>query len=260
LRDNILAQKLFVKIHVILRDESAARSVYEHLKVNRLLDAETRRYGEILELQGFVTAHQRLLKDLSDAGIVLAPEAEASQPSSVASKSPENLSKNDGKPTGIKFIGDEELEVRDEDAIAGFHAVPLKDIFNPGDGSNNLVQAGLKGNAAHGGKSPGKIPGKSPGIGVELDSTTLADIYARQGHFAKALAIYRRLLRMAPQNELLRRKVAELQEQDRKQRDIDADFGGDGSVDLAVADRMETLEVIVAQIRFYQDLLATLGA
>jgi len=82
----------------------------------------------------------------------------------------------------------------------------------------------------------------------------LADIYARQGHFSKALAVYRRLLRMTPQNELLRRKVAELQDLDRKQRDLD------GDVDLAVADRVETLEVIEAQIRFYQNLLGSLGA
>ena len=92
------------------------------------------------------------------------------------------------------------------------------------------------------------------GVGVELDSTTLADIYTRQGHYSKALGVYRRLLRMSPQNELLRRKVSELQNLDRKQRDLD------GDVDLAVADRVETLEVIEAQIRFYQDLLAALGA
>jgi hypothetical protein len=59
---------------------------------------------------------------------------------------------------------------------------------------------------------------------------------------------------MTPQNELLRRKVAELQDLDRKQRDLD------GDVDLAVADRVETLEVIEAQIRFYQNLLGSLGA
>ena len=48
--------------------------------------------------------------------------------------------------------------------------------------------------------------------------------------------------------------MSELQNLDRKQRDLD------GDVDLAVADRVETLEVIEAQIRFYQDLLAALGA
>ena len=54
LRDNILAQKIFFKIHVLLQDESAARAVHEHLKVNRLLDGEIRRYGEVMDLQGLL--------------------------------------------------------------------------------------------------------------------------------------------------------------------------------------------------------------
>ncbi len=239
LRDNILAQKIFFKIHVILQDESAARAVHEHLKINRLLDPEIRRYGEVMELQGFVAARQRLLKDLSDSGIELQPEAAQAIGDSRASYAVP------ASGAGIRVIGDEELEVRDEDSVSGFHAVPLKDIFNPDDPVRGQAVGGAGG--AQGGL------GRS-GSGVELDSTTLADIYARQGHFSKALAVYRRLQRMAPQNDLLRRKVQELQSLDRKQRDLD------GDVDLAVADRVETLEVIEAQIRFYQDLLASLGA
>jgi tetratricopeptide (TPR) repeat protein len=230
LRDNILAQKIFFKIHVLLQDESAARAVHEHLKVNRLLDGEIRRYGEVMDLQGFVAARQRLLKDLSDAGIQLQPEA------FVRGTSGDAQHVVPSPASGIRVIGDEELEVLDEDAISGFHAVPLKEIFSPHEASRSHQGAG------------------SGASGVELDSTTLADIYARQGHFSKALAVYRRLLRMTPQNELLRRKVAELQDLDRKQRDLD------GDVDLAVADRVETLEVIEAQIRFYQNLLGSLGA
>jgi tetratricopeptide (TPR) repeat protein len=254
LRDNILAQKLLFKIHVLLQDESSARAVHEHLKLNRLLDAEIRRYGEVMELQGFVAARQRLLKDLDDAGIELQPEALESMATAIAGRrvgpgvSPgagTGRDTVDGSGTAnragtIKVIGDDEFEIPDEDAVAGFHAVPLKDIFSPDDPR------------AARSSSPGNLRG-IPGPGIELDSTTLADIYARQGHYGKALAIYRRLLRMTPQNELLRRKVADLQEQDRKQRDLD------GDVDLAVADRVETLEVIESQIRFYQDLLTSLG-
>jgi|GEM_PF-946753 len=244
LRDNILAQKLLFKIHVLLQDESSARAVHEHLKINRLLDGEIRRYGEVMELQGFVAARQRLLKDLVDAGIELQPVAlePGAQGGAGGRPSRESLESSikEARSASIKVIPDDELDVRDEDAIAGFHAVPLKDIFSPDD------PRAIKSAAPVG-------PRGIPGSGIELDSTTLADIYARQGHYSKALAIYRRLLRMAPQNELLRKKVAELQEQDRKQRDLD------GDVDLAVADRVETLEVIEAQIKFYQDLLTSLG-
>ncbi len=244
LRDNILAQKLFFKINVLLQDESAARAVHEHLKVNRLLDAEIRRYGEIMDLQGFVASRQRLLKDLSDSGIELQMDTGASKGIGNG-ENPEGFVA-DGT---VRVIADEELEVRDEDAVSGFHAVPLKDIFNPDDPTRKI--SGGAGGVLSG---RGRRVGGVGGVGVELDSTTLADIYTRQGHYSKALGVYRRLLRMSPQNELLRRKVSELQNLDRKQRDLD------GDVDLAVADRVETLEVIEAQIRFYQDLLAALGA
>ncbi len=243
LRDNILAQKLLFKIHVLLQDEPSARAVHEHLKINRLLDGEIRRYGEIMELQGFVAARQRLLKDLVDAGVELQPGAldvVTQGGAGRASRDSLDDSIKEAHSAAIKVIPDDELDVRDEDAVAGFHAVPLKDIFSPDDprAIKSAAPAGPRG---------------IPGPGIELDSTTLADIYSRQGHYSKALAIYRRLLRMAPHNELLRRKVAELQEQDRKQRDLD------GDVDLAVADRVETLEVIEAQIKFYQDILTSLG-
>ena len=77
-----------------------------------------------------------------------------------------------------------------EESLAGFHVVPLDEIFRP-DGTNTL----------QGGGGP---------EGVELDSTTLADIYARQGHFGKALAVYRRLLRLMQEDAGL--PVAELAE------------------------------------------------
>ena len=89
--------------------------------------------------------------------------------------------------------------------------------------------------------------------GIELDSTTLADIYARQGHYGKALEVYRRLLRMTPGNDLLRRKVSELAKLDREQRDVDL------GVDPALVDRMESVEIIDRQIKFYNDMLGRLS-
>ena len=231
LRDNILAQKLFFKIHALIGDETSARDVLEHLKTNRLLDAEIRRYGEVMDLQGFAAARQRLLRDMTDSGI----DVQIPQPHAIAAM---EVQKVDSGPQ-FRIIGDEETDVHEQDAVTGFHATSLQDIFRPGDMSG-----------AGGGRSVSFGIGTS---GVELDSSTLADIYARQGHYAKALAVYRRLLRMSPQNELLRRKVAEVQHLERKQRDVDTD------VDAGVADRVETLEVIEAQIRFYQEMLSALG-
>src|SRR5690606_1692577 len=115
--------------------------------------------------------------------------------------------------------------------LSGFHVIPLDEIFRPGDG------------AARGG----------PSGGVELDSTTLAEIYIRQAHYGKALAAFRRLLKMTPNNDYLRRKVAELARLEREQRETDLE------VDPAIVERMETVEIIDRQIRFYNDLLARLS-
>jgi tetratricopeptide (TPR) repeat protein len=87
---------------------------------------------------------------------------------------------------------------------------------------------------------------------VELDSTTLADIYAKQGFYAKALAIYRRLLRMAPHNDLIRMKVSELARLDKEQRHEDLES------DPIIYERMEVVEIIDRQTRFLNGLLDSL--
>ena len=81
----------------------------------------------------------------------------------------------------------------------------------------------------------------------------MAEIYIRQAHYGKALAVFRRLLKMTPNNDYLRRKVAELARLEREQRETDLE------VDPAIVDRMETVEIIDRQIRFYNDLLARLS-
>jgi hypothetical protein len=45
----------------------------------------------------------------------------------------------------------------------------------------------------------------------QFETETMARIYTEQGHYAKAAAIYRRLLRMAPEREDLRRRLAEVE-------------------------------------------------
>ena len=87
---------------------------------------------------------------------------------------------------------------------------------------------------------------------VELDSTTLAEIYAKQGFYAKALAIYRRLLRMAPHNDLIRLKVSEMARLEKGQRDDDLE------ADPVIYDRMEVVEIIDRQIRFMNQMLQSI--
>jgi hypothetical protein len=119
---------------------------------------------------------------------------------------------------------------KDDTTLAGFHVVMLNEIFSPGD----------------------SIGEKIDGSGIELDSTTLAEIYIRQHHYGKALEIYRRLLRMTPGSDLLRNKVSELVKLDREQKDTDL------SVDPVIVDRMESLEIVDRQMRFLNNLLSRL--
>jgi methyl coenzyme M reductase subunit C-like uncharacterized protein (methanogenesis marker protein 7) len=88
--------------------------------------------------------------------------------------------------------------------------------------------------------------------GVELDSSTLADIYMKQGHYPKALAMYRRLLRLTPHDDKLKRRVTELTRLAQDQR------AHDMSIDPVVVDHMEQIERIDRQIRFLNDMLERL--
>jgi len=229
LRDNVLAQKLRFKLALLLADEAAARTCFQHLKLMQMLDPEVKRLGELLEVTGLHEARHKLHQDLQARGteFVLPPLPASTAPPVVANGSVQTRQ----APASLPQMPSP--EVLDEVAIAAFHVVPLNEIFRP----------------------EGDQPGSpKPGLGgLELDSTTLAEIYARQGHYGKALEVYRRLLRVMPGSDLLRRKVAELSKLEREQRDVDL------TVDPTMVDRMESLEIIDRQIRFYNDLLTQLS-
>ena len=230
LRDNVLAQKLRFKLALLLANEVAARACFQHLKLMQMLDPEVKRLGELLEVTGLHEARQKLHQDLLARGTELAlPPLPAAIPPSPAPA----IGGAQARPAPTSLPQMPSPEILDEVAIAAFHVVPLDEIFRPE------------------GDQPG--PPK-PGLGgLELDSTTLAEIYARQGHYGKALEVYRRLLRVMPGSDLLRRKVAELAKLEREQRDVDL------TVDPSMVDRMESLEIIDRQIRFYNDLLTQLS-
>ena len=49
------------------------------------------------------------------------------------------------------------------------------------------------------------------GVETEFETETMALIYARQGHYDKAVAIYRHLLSQAPEREDLRHQLGTLE-------------------------------------------------
>ncbi len=232
LRDNLLAQKLRFRLALLLGYEPVLRTTVEHLKEQQMLDADTKRLADLFEVTGIDKARAALVEDFDSRGTVLVLPP---PPDLFAVPVPAGAAAGAGASAATEAASQEDQELEDEEgALASFHVVPLDEIFRPGD------------------DAAGPRLRSGQGDGVELDSTTLADIYARQGHYAKALAVYRRMLRLTPNNDLLRRKVGELSKLDRDQRDVDL------TVDPLLVDRMEHVEVIDRQMRFFNDLLSRL--
>lgn len=262
LKENLLAQKLRLRLALLLGHEELGRQTLFLLKSTQALDAETKRIADHIELSGLASARDQLIVEMKERGTELTlPEAAKAEPVDVArsrSLSPardrdllaelEATSSDGGDASGVELAAVipqavepghsflDEKTLGDEEVLSGYHVVPLDEIFRP-DMTSAPLSAALSGSNG----------------GLELDSTTLADIYERQGHYAKALAVYRRLLRLTPHSDLLRRKVADLMRLDKEQRDVEL------TVDPALVDKLETVEIIDRQIRFYNDLLGRLS-
>ena len=93
------------------------------------------------------------------------------------------------------------------------------------------------------------------GVGIEVESATLAEIYEKQRYFKKSLSIYKRLLDKSPQNEFLQGKVRQLS--DRVESEDDA---AHEEFDSATADTLVTVDDFDRRIRFLQELLGELGS
>ena len=227
LSDNILAQKLRFKIAVLLGDESTARSAMQLLRIQQGVDPESRRLFDQLEIDGIQSVRDSFRGDLQKKGVDLRlPSPALGQQSEKPQfqQSPEGVIRAKGQ----RFILEYELDAATRKLIENFHVVPLSEVFVPDSASNSVGGGGQQ---------------------VELDSTTLAEIYAKQGVYSKALSIYRRLLRMAPHNDLIRLKVSEMARLEKEQRSDDL------AADPVVFERMEVNDLIDRQMRFMQGLL-----
>ncbi len=239
LTDNVLAQKLQFKLALLLGDEPTVRKAYQQLRVQQGVDPEIKRLIERLDLDGIALTRESYTTDLIGRGIDLRlprPDNVSSMISvtNIADKAIPKDAKlaDEQRSRGKKFILEYELDDTTRKHIEKFYVVPLPEVFAPGALSDG-DKSGAKGH-------------------VELDSTTLAEIYAKQGFYGKALAIYRRLLRMAPHNDLIRLKVSELARLDKEQRHEDLEN------DPVIFERMEVVEIIDRQMRFLTGLLESL--
>jgi tetratricopeptide (TPR) repeat protein len=233
LTDNVLAQKLQFKLALLLGDEPTVRKSFQQLRVQQGVDPEIKRLMERLDLDGLAAIRESYTTDLIGRGVDLRLPKLDESIQGLERQPVKDLKPLDEKSVrSKKFVLEYELDDLSRKQIEKFHVVPLPEVFAPGVLSQT---------------DPGSTKGH-----VELDSTTLAEIYAKQGFYGKALAIYRRLLRIAPHNDLIRLKISELARLDKEQRHEDLEN------DPVIYERMEVVAIIDRQMRFLNGLLEDL--
>lgn len=223
LEDNVLAQKLRFKLALLIAAEDVARDIARHLQAHHMHDDETKTLTELLRTASLAKAKDRLIADLRSSGITpLIP-----RPEDINGLSPAATVAAEAPPVADT---DDAGDAPEEDKLQNFHVLPLNEVFKGMEMSH----------------------ASSTNSGLELDSTTLADLYCKQGHYGKAMAIYRRLLRMTPGSDYLKRRIREIVRLEKAQR------ADDLSIDPTVVDQMEALGIVDEQINFYHHLLARL--
>ena len=243
LHDNVLAQKLKLKLAVLMRDDSAFQECYRHMQKHQMLDHDCRELVKTYENEGIAVASQSLQAELRQKGVELwVPDVVVKDPEVNHSPAEESTAPLHSNP-GDVVLGDvgspveaKEFAVRlshgSTSQQPAFHVMSLAEVFQGGDDKGWSV--------------------KTVG-GIELDSTTLGEIYARQGHFTKALAVYKRLLHVNPGSEMLRARVSELHRLDAEQRNED------NGVDPELLDALESTDQLDRKIKYYQNLMDRLG-
>lgn len=214
LSDNMLAQSLIFKLSAVLEDEVAARATLQNIRSQNLREDEVAELGKILVVEGIGAVKEVVLRD----GVKRGNPFQVSRMKKFEQDPPTQIK---GEVVTKKYTG-----------VENFHVLHLSEIFSPDRMSTSDEVIG--------------------GPSVELDSSTLAEIYEKQHHYGKALGIYRRLLRMTPRNEFLRKKVSELARKSADQKNSDL------ALDPTLVDQMEEARTLEVQISYLQEMLGKL--
>jgi tetratricopeptide (TPR) repeat protein len=134
-------------------------------------------------------------------------------------------------PDELSEVACERLAIDDQSQVDDFEIAPLKEVFQRRVGAQHL----------------------QPSEAIEFDSVTLAEIYERQKHFAKALNVYERLVRVDSGNAQYRAQIKRLQALQEEQR------RNDYELDPELMGNIEQIEVIDRQMQFYRHLLDKLS-
>jgi len=215
LSDNMLAQSLIFKLSAVLEDEIAARATLQNFKNNNLRDQEIAELGKLLVVEGIAAVKDLILRDAVKRG------------------NPMQVSRIRKMDQESKVAPQEEFVTKVFKGVDNFHVLHLSEVFSP-----DRISSSDEGGGS---------------VSIELDSSTLAEIYEKQHHYGKALGIYRRLLRMTPRNEFLRKKVSELARKSADQKNSDL------ALDPTLVDQMEEVRGIDIQIGYLQEMLGKLS-
>ena len=221
LKQNTLAQKLSYRLHVILGKEIEAREIFDHMKRSTMVDQETRKLSDKLDISGIEFVRQELINELEAKGVEIAFPTDE-----ILKVDVEKPEERPVKSPGIESIPRQAATQSDVD---NFYVVSLKDIFNASDFDDN----------------PNAVVHK----GTDLNTKTLAEIYEKQEHFSKALNVYKQLLKNHPSHDFYKNKVAEMS---RRVREMQAK---EVEIENEIIDQLESVEIIDRQMDFYSSLL-----
>lgn len=222
--DNLLAQRLRLRMAILRGDKEESFGAIRQLGLAHRLDEESQKLKDDLESGDWPAAYRKVRQVLQQSGIDPKSGVAETPPleRELASVKDERHSRRDSFFEHLQSGIDRLPEC---DVVVG----PLAEVLSPGVSGSPFAGA--------------------QGAPFELDSVTLAELYASQGHFGKAVEVYQRLLRLKPQSERLRQRLGELTRlrADQKIEDM--------TIDPATLDRLECLKIIETQIRFYSGIL-----
>ncbi len=233
---NKLAQKLKIKLSILLGLEDICRNLLFEQKPSS--DSEVISIKQDIVNLGFDTARIKLIESLElDKEFILKNFTPSKvkklhqSDSSISSESTQGSDKSDQDDIEISPT-QQSTNNSDPATFNNFRLSNLSNAFT------DEADTSLNQNFAS----------------SSLSSMTLASIYARQGHYGKALGIYRQLLLEKPHSKVLQEKIEELSRLDQKQ--AISDIG----VDPELADELERMKEIDYKISILNSLMSKLDS